>query len=99
MARPAPIRTLARLARENGLAGDPSTRARLESLAPGCWSTPAAAARRWPDSGALLLRDVAAALAILIALMEELDIATLLETDAGLRHGLLHDLHRRCAPA
>jgi exopolyphosphatase/pppGpp-phosphohydrolase len=43
----------------------------------------------------LLLRDVAAALAILIALMEELDIAILLDTDAGLRHGLLHDLHRR----
>jgi hypothetical protein len=34
-------------------------------------------------------------LAILIALMEELEIGTLLETDAGLRHGLLHDLHRQ----
>jgi exopolyphosphatase/guanosine-5'-triphosphate,3'-diphosphate pyrophosphatase len=88
------VRTLARLARENGAGGDAIDRSSLEQLGARVLEH-AGGGRKLEGLGRLLLRDVAAALAILIALMEELDIATLLETDAGLRHGLLHDLHRR----
>jgi exopolyphosphatase/guanosine-5'-triphosphate,3'-diphosphate pyrophosphatase len=95
------IRTLGRLARENGAncgahAGNEGAldRAGLELLGARVLEH-ARGGRPVAGLGRLLLRDVAAALAILIALMEELDIATLLDTDAGLRHGLLHDLHRR----
>jgi exopolyphosphatase/guanosine-5'-triphosphate,3'-diphosphate pyrophosphatase len=91
------IRTLARLARENGAhAGGEGAldRAGLEQLGARVLEH-ARGGRPVAGLGRLLLRDVAAALAILIALMEELDIAALLDTDAGLRHGLLHDLHRR----
>jgi exopolyphosphatase/guanosine-5'-triphosphate,3'-diphosphate pyrophosphatase len=92
------VRTLARLARENGeKRGAPGTaidRSGLEQLAARVLEH-AGGGRKLEGLGRLLLRDVAAALAILIALMEELDIATLQETDAGLRCGLLHDLHRR----
>jgi exopolyphosphatase/guanosine-5'-triphosphate,3'-diphosphate pyrophosphatase len=91
------VRTLGRLARENGANGGPDgavDRALLEQLGARVLEH-ARGGRPLAGLGRLLLRDVAAALAILIALMEELDIATLLGTDAGLRHGLLHDLHRR----
>jgi exopolyphosphatase/guanosine-5'-triphosphate,3'-diphosphate pyrophosphatase len=95
------VRTLARLARENGAhceapsgADGAVDRAGLELLGTRVLEH-ARGGRPLAGLGRLLLRDVAAALAILIALMEELDIAMLLETDAGLRHGLLHDLHRR----
>jgi exopolyphosphatase/guanosine-5'-triphosphate,3'-diphosphate pyrophosphatase len=94
------IRTLARLARENGAdctAGDAIDRTGLEQLGARVLEH-AGGGRRLDGLGRLLVRDVAAALAILIALMEELDIPTLLETDAGLRHGLLHDLHRKRQP-
>jgi exopolyphosphatase/guanosine-5'-triphosphate,3'-diphosphate pyrophosphatase len=87
------IRTLARLARENG-AGQAVDRAGLELLGARVLEH-AGGGRPLAGLGRLLLRDVAAALAILIALMEELEIGELLETDAGLRCGLLHDLHRR----
>jgi exopolyphosphatase/guanosine-5'-triphosphate,3'-diphosphate pyrophosphatase len=92
------IRTLARLARENGAgSGNSVDRAGLEQLGARVLEH-ARGGRPLAGLGRLLLRDVAAALAILIALMEEMDIATLLDTDAGLRHGLLHDLHRRRQP-
>lgn len=86
------VRTLARLARENG--ADCADRSGFEQLAARVLEH-AGGGRPLAGLGRLLPRDVAAALAILIALMEELDIGTLLECDAGLRHGLLHDLHRQ----
>jgi exopolyphosphatase/pppGpp-phosphohydrolase len=99
------VRTLARLARENGAdaSADPAAhcgaaagvdRAGLELLGARVLEH-ARGGRPLAGLGRLLVRDVAAALAILIALMEELEIGTLLETDAGLRQGLLHDLHRQ----
>jgi exopolyphosphatase/guanosine-5'-triphosphate,3'-diphosphate pyrophosphatase len=91
------IHSLVRLARENGGAGSGSiTRTDLELLASRVLEH-AGGGRALSGLGRLRLREVAAALAILIALMEELEIAELLETDAGLRSGLLHDLHRRRA--
>jgi exopolyphosphatase/guanosine-5'-triphosphate,3'-diphosphate pyrophosphatase len=96
------VRTLARLARENGTHGDHGdhagaegvSRADLEQLGARVLEH-AGGGRPLAGLGRLLLRDVAAALAILLALMEELEIRALLETDAGLRCGLLHDLHRQ----
>jgi len=90
------VRTLARLARENGAecgAGGVD-RSGLEQLAARVLEH-AGGGRPLAGLGRLLPRNVAAALAILIALMEELEIGMLLESDAGLRHGLLHDLHRQ----
>ncbi len=78
------IRTLARLARENGADGGAIGRAGLELLGARVLEH-AGGGRKLEGLGRLLLRDVAAALAILIALMEELDIGSLLETEAGLR--------------
>jgi exopolyphosphatase/guanosine-5'-triphosphate,3'-diphosphate pyrophosphatase len=88
------VRTLTRLARENGADAGAVDRAGLELLAARVLEH-ARGGRPLAGLGRLLLRDVAAALAILIALMEELDIDALLETDAGLRCGLMHDLHRQ----
>ncbi|MGO4478107.1 hypothetical protein AB4Z32_17815 [Massilia sp. 2TAF26] len=94
------VRTLARLARENGTHGgapagaDGVSRADLEQLGARVLEH-AGGGRPLAGLGRLLLRDVAAALAILLALMEELEIRSLLETDAGLRCGLLHELHRQ----
>jgi exopolyphosphatase/guanosine-5'-triphosphate,3'-diphosphate pyrophosphatase len=88
------VRTLTRLARENGADGGAVGRAGLELLGARVLEH-ARGGRPLAGLGRLLLRDVAAALAILIALMEELDIDGLLETDAGLRCGLMHDLHRQ----
>jgi exopolyphosphatase/guanosine-5'-triphosphate,3'-diphosphate pyrophosphatase len=88
------VRTLTRLARENGADGGAVDRAGLELLGARVLEH-ARGGRPLAGLGRLLLRDVAAALAILIALMEELDIDALLETDAGLRCGLMHDLHRQ----
>ena len=89
------IHTLVRLARDNGAGGsDAITRTDLELLASRALEH-AGGGRALSGLGRLRLRDVAAALAILIALMEELEIAELLETDTGLRCGLLHDLHRQ----
>jgi exopolyphosphatase/guanosine-5'-triphosphate,3'-diphosphate pyrophosphatase len=96
------VRTLIRLTRENGAecgAGYGAIpgavdRAQLEQLGARLLEH-ARGGRPLAGLGRLLLRDVAAALAILIALMEELDIRALLETDAGLRCGLMHDLHRQ----
>jgi exopolyphosphatase/guanosine-5'-triphosphate,3'-diphosphate pyrophosphatase len=88
------VRTLTRLARENGADGGAVGRAGLELLGARVLEH-ARGGRPLAGLGRLLLRDVAAALAILIALMEELDIDALLETDAGLRCGLMHDLHRQ----
>jgi len=94
------VRTLARLARENGAdckadhgAGG-IDRGGLEQLGARVLEH-AGGGRPLAGLGRLLPRNVAAALAILIALMEELEIDMLLESDAGLRHGLLHDLHRQ----
>jgi exopolyphosphatase/guanosine-5'-triphosphate,3'-diphosphate pyrophosphatase len=93
------VRTLARLARENGADRGAGCvdRSGLEQLAARVLEH-AGGGRPLAGLGRLLPRDVAAALAILIALMEELDIGTLLESGAGLRHGLLHDLHRQRQP-
>jgi exopolyphosphatase/guanosine-5'-triphosphate,3'-diphosphate pyrophosphatase len=89
------IHTLIRLARENGAADSRAiTRTDLELLASRVLEH-AGGGRALSGLGRLRLPDVAAALAILIALMEELEIAELLETESGLRWGLLHDLHRR----
>jgi exopolyphosphatase/guanosine-5'-triphosphate,3'-diphosphate pyrophosphatase len=91
------VRTLTRLARENGAgcgASGAVDRAGLELLGARVLEH-ARGGLPLAGLGRLLLRDVAAALAILIALVEELDIDALLETDAGLRCGLMHDLHRQ----
>jgi exopolyphosphatase/guanosine-5'-triphosphate,3'-diphosphate pyrophosphatase len=89
------IHTLIRLARENGAADSRAiTRTDLELLASRVLEH-AGGGRALSGLGRLRLPEVAAALAILIALMEELEIAELLETESGLRWGLLHDLHRR----
>jgi exopolyphosphatase/guanosine-5'-triphosphate,3'-diphosphate pyrophosphatase len=92
------IHTLARLLADNGLAG-PITRARLETLAAraldqGGGGTPLA------GLGHLRLRDVTAALAILLGLMEELEIEELEMPKTGLRAGVLAELrHGRAALA
>lgn len=88
------IHTLARLAADNGLAG-PLTRARLETL-----GTRVLAHGTTPlqGLGTLHLRDVAAALAILVGLMEELEIEELALPRAGLRAGLLAELRHGAAP-
>jgi exopolyphosphatase/guanosine-5'-triphosphate,3'-diphosphate pyrophosphatase len=92
------IHTLARLLVDNGLAG-PITRTRLEALAAraleqGGGGTPLA------GLGPLRLRDVTAALAILLGLMEELEIDELELPKTGLRAGVLAELrHGRAALA
>ena len=89
------IHTLIRLARENGAGGaEAITRSGLELLASRVLEH-AGGGRTLAGLGQLRLRDVSAALAILIALMEELDIVELREAHAGLRRGLLHDMHRK----
>ncbi len=92
------IHTLARLLADNDLAG-PMTRARLETLAAraldqGGGGAPLA------GLGHLRLRDVTAALAILLGLMEELEIEELEVPKTGLRAGVLAELrHGRAALA
>ena len=92
------IHTLARLLADNDLAG-PVTRARLEALATralghGDGGAPLA------GLGHLRLRDVTAALAILLGLMEELEIEELEVPKTGLRAGVLAELrHGRAALA
>ena len=92
------IHTLARLLADNDLAG-PITRSRLETLAAraldqGGGGTPLA------GLGHLRLRDVTAALAILLGLMEELEIEELEVPKTGLRAGVLAELrHGRTALA
>ncbi|MCS0633612.1 hypothetical protein NX786_30170 [Telluria mixta] len=92
------IHTLARLLADNDLAG-PITRARLETLAAraldqGGGGAPLA------GLGHLRLRDVTAALAILLGLMEELEIEELEVPKTGLRAGVLAELrHGRAALA
>jgi len=92
------IHTLARLLADNDLAG-PITRTRLESLAAralgqGGGGAPLA------GLGHLRLRDVTAALAILLGLMEELEIEELEVPKTGLRAGVLAELrHGRAALA
>jgi exopolyphosphatase/pppGpp-phosphohydrolase len=92
------IHTLARLLGDNGLAG-PITRGRLETLAAraleqGGGGAPLA------GLGHLRLRDVTAALAILLGLMEELEIEELEVPKTGLRAGVLAELrHGRAALA
>jgi exopolyphosphatase/guanosine-5'-triphosphate,3'-diphosphate pyrophosphatase len=98
------IHTLLRLLAENGLydgalndsgpgGGAPVTVASLEALGVRVLEH-AAGGRRLDGLGTLRLRDVAAALAILIALMEELKITELGVPTAGLRAGVLADLHQ-----
>jgi exopolyphosphatase/guanosine-5'-triphosphate,3'-diphosphate pyrophosphatase len=92
------IHTLARLLADNDLAG-PITRSRLETLAAraldqGGGGAPLA------GLGHLRLRDVTAALAILLGLMEELEIEELEVPKTGLRAGVLAELrHGRTALA
>jgi exopolyphosphatase/guanosine-5'-triphosphate,3'-diphosphate pyrophosphatase len=92
------IHTLARLLADNDLNG-PVTRARLETLAAraldqGGGGAPLA------GLGHLRLRDVTAALAILLGLMEELEIEELEVPKTGLRAGVLAELrHGRAALA
>jgi exopolyphosphatase/guanosine-5'-triphosphate,3'-diphosphate pyrophosphatase len=88
------LHTLVRLLAENGLgdAGAPITTSRLEALGVRVLEH-GAGGRKLAGLGTLRLRDVAAALAILIALMEELKIAELFVPAAGLRAGVLADLH------
>ena len=92
------IHTLARLLADNDLAG-PITRSRLETLAAraldqGGGGAPLA------GLGHLRLRDVTAALAILLGLMEELEIEELEVPKTGLRAGVLAELrHGRAALA
>jgi exopolyphosphatase/guanosine-5'-triphosphate,3'-diphosphate pyrophosphatase len=89
------IHTLVRLARMNGTSSSGAiTRTDLELLASRVLEH-AGGGRALAGLGGLRLRDVAAALAILIALMEELELVELREAHAGLRCGLLHDMHRK----
>jgi exopolyphosphatase/guanosine-5'-triphosphate,3'-diphosphate pyrophosphatase len=92
------IHTLGRLLVDNDLGG-PITRSRLEglaarALAQGGGGAPLA------GLGHLRLRDVTAALAILLGLMEELEIDELEVPKTGLRAGVLAELrHGRAALA
>jgi exopolyphosphatase/pppGpp-phosphohydrolase len=92
------IHTLGRLLADNGLGG-PIDRSRLETLAAraleqGGGGAPLA------GLGHLRLRDVTAALAILLGLMEELEIDELEVPESGLRAGVLAELrHGRAALA
>lgn len=90
------IHTLARLAAENGLPG-PLTRGRLETF--GARTFAGGGDAPLQGLGALRLRDVAAALAILLGLMEELEIEELTLPPAGLRAGLLAELRHGDAAA
>jgi exopolyphosphatase/pppGpp-phosphohydrolase len=90
------IHTLARLAAENGLDG-PFSRARLETF--GARTFAAGGGIPLRGLGTLRLRDVAAALAILLAVMEELEVDELVLPQAGLRAGLLAELRHGRAPA
>jgi exopolyphosphatase/guanosine-5'-triphosphate,3'-diphosphate pyrophosphatase len=92
------IHTLARLLADNGLAG-PITRGRLESLAARALDQGGGGASL-AGLGHLRLRDVTAALAILLGLMEELEIDELEVPKTGLRAGVLAELrHGRAALA
>jgi exopolyphosphatase/pppGpp-phosphohydrolase len=84
------IHTLARLLVDNDLAG-PITRARLETLAVRSLAQGGGGAPL-EGLGHLRLRDVAAALAILLGLMEELEIEELEVPQTGLRAGVLAEL-------
>jgi exopolyphosphatase/guanosine-5'-triphosphate,3'-diphosphate pyrophosphatase len=85
------IHTLARLAAENDLPG-PLTRARLETF--GARTFVGGDGAPLQGLGTLRMRDVAAALAILIGLMEELELDELALPPAGLRVGLLAELRQ-----
>jgi len=89
------LHTLSRLLSENGLLadGDPVTASRLEALGVRVLEH-SAGGRKLAGLGTLRLRDVAAALAILIAVMEELRIAEVAIPAVGLRAGVLADLHQ-----
>ena len=92
------IHTLARLLADNDLAG-PITRGRLESLAARALDQGGGGASL-AGLGHLRLRDVTAALAILLGLMEELEIDELEVPKTGLRAGVLAELrHGRAALA
>jgi exopolyphosphatase/guanosine-5'-triphosphate,3'-diphosphate pyrophosphatase len=92
------IHTLARLLADNDLAG-PITRTRLESLAARALGQGGGGAAL-AGLGHLRLRDVTAALAILLGLMEELEIEELEVPKTGLRAGVLAELrHGRAALA
>lgn len=92
------IHTLARLLVDNDLGG-PITRARLEALAARAL-TQGANGAPLAGLGTLRLRDVTAALAILLGLMEELEIDELEVPKTGLRAGVLAELrHGRAALA
>jgi exopolyphosphatase/guanosine-5'-triphosphate,3'-diphosphate pyrophosphatase len=88
------LHTLARLIADNGLGerGCALTAARLEALGVRVLEH-GAGGRPLVGLGTLRLRDVAAALAIMIALTEELKIAELAVPAVGLRAGVLADLH------
>lgn len=92
------IHTLARLLADNGLAG-PITRSRLETLAARALDQ-GGGGSALAGLGHLRLRDVTAALAILLGLMEELEIEELEVPKTGLRAGVLAELrHGRTALA
>lgn len=92
------IHTLARLLVDNDLAG-PITRGRLENLAARALAQGGGGAPL-AGLGPLRLRDVTAALAILLGLMEELEIEELDVPKTGLRAGVLAELrHGRAALA
>jgi exopolyphosphatase/pppGpp-phosphohydrolase len=92
------IHTLARLLGDNDLGG-PITHARLEALAARAL-TQGANGAPLAGLGTLRLRDVTAALAILLGLMEELEIDELEVPKTGLRAGVLAELrHGRAALA
>jgi exopolyphosphatase/guanosine-5'-triphosphate,3'-diphosphate pyrophosphatase len=88
------LHTLARLLGANGLLADgaPVTPACLEALGVRVLEH-GAGGRQLAGLGTLRLRDVAAALAILLAVMEELRIAEVTIPPVGLRAGVLADLH------
>lgn len=88
------IHTLARLQADNGIDG-PLTPASLAALGERVLAHARRAGEDAPalhGIGLLRLRDVAAALAILQALMDELEIDALAPSGAGLRAGLLAEL-------
>jgi exopolyphosphatase/guanosine-5'-triphosphate,3'-diphosphate pyrophosphatase len=94
------LHTLARLIADNGLGerGCPLTLSRLEGLGVRVLEH-GDGGRPLAGLGTLRLRDVAAALAILIALMEELKLPELAVPGVGLRAGVLADMHHRRAAA
>lgn len=92
------VRALAEIAHAQGLDGERLDRASLARLREAFIAAGHVARVRQEWPAAARASHLPGGLALLIALMEELDIAEVAPVHAGLRVGALWDLHRRAAP-